>query len=177
MSKLTATIKHEFMEMLPPTLYFLIILHIVALIRALMIRGEGLGAPTVASVTITALVLGKSVLIANMLPFVNRFPEKPLIWNIGWKTALYTLIALFMHYLEHLYDYWKVAPGFVAANQRLLMEMNWPRFWAIQILLVMLIVAYCTGAELARLVGHDKLRAMFFGPMNSAPQNQTARQP
>ncbi|AIP35626.1 hypothetical protein DR64_7088 [Paraburkholderia xenovorans LB400] len=30
MSNLTARIKHEFMEMIPPTLYFLVILHIVA---------------------------------------------------------------------------------------------------------------------------------------------------
>lgn len=177
MSKLTAKIKHECMEILPPTLYFLVILHIVALIRALMIRGAGIGAPTTVSVTITALVLGKSVLLANMLPFVNRFPEKPLIWNVGWKTALYTLVALFMHYLEHLYDYWKVAPGLMAANQRLLAELNWPRFWAIQILLVMLIVAYCTVAELARLVGDDKLRTMFFGPLRSAPPGQAARLP
>jgi len=177
MSKVTAKIAHEFREMLPPTLYFLIILHIVAIIRALMIRGGGISVPTVGSVTITALVLGKSVLLANMLPFVNRFPEKPLIWNVGWKTALYTLVALFMHYLEHLYDYWKEAPGFMAANQRLLADMNWPRFWAIQILLVMLIVAYCTVAELARLIGRDRLKTMFFGPIQPAPSRTPVREP
>jgi hypothetical protein len=88
MSKLTATIKREFLEMLPPTIFFFVILHIVAIVRALMIRGTGIELPASASVTIAALVLGKSVLLANMLPFVNRFPEKPLIWNTGWRTLI-----------------------------------------------------------------------------------------
>ena len=39
MSKLTARIKHEFMEILPPTIFFFVILHIVSLVRALMILG------------------------------------------------------------------------------------------------------------------------------------------
>jgi hypothetical protein len=172
MSKLTARIKHEFMEILPPTIFFFVILHIVAIIRALTTWGTGIALPTSASVTITALILGKSVLIANYLPFINRFPEKPLIWNAGWKTAIYTLVALFAHYLEHLYDYWKEAPSLAAANHKLLAELNWPHFWAIQILLVTLIANYCVLAELARVIGRDKLKAMFFGPMPTKPTGQ-----
>jgi hypothetical protein len=172
MSKLTARIKHEFMEILPPTIFFFVILHIVAIIHALTTWGTGISLPTSASVTITALILGKSVLIANMLPFINRFPEKPLIWNAGWKTVIYTLVALFVHYLEHLYDYWKEAPGLVAANHKLLTEFNWPHFWAIQILLLTLIANYCVLAELARVIGRDKLKAMFFGPTPTKPTGQ-----
>jgi hypothetical protein len=165
MSKLTVGIKHEFMEILPPTIFFFVSLHIVVIIRALMIRGTGISLPTSASVTIAALVLGKSVLIANMLPFINRFPEKPLIWNASWKTAIYTLVALFVHYLEHLYDYWRGAPSLVAANHKLLAEFNGAHFWAIQILLLMLIANYCVLAELGRVMGRDKFKAMFLGPM------------
>jgi len=36
---------------------------------------------TGASATIAALVVAQVVLIADMLPFINRFPEKPLIYN------------------------------------------------------------------------------------------------
>ena len=35
-----------------------------------------------------ALLVAKVVLITDALPFVNRFPEKPLIYNVVWKTAL-----------------------------------------------------------------------------------------
>ena len=63
--------------MVPPTLYFFVTLHVVALIRALMIKSTGITLDTTTSVTVTALVLGKSVLIADMMPFINRFPEGP----------------------------------------------------------------------------------------------------
>jgi hypothetical protein len=174
MSKLTTTLKHEFLEMLPPTIFFFVILHIVALIRTLITQGTGLSLSTSGSVTIAALVLGKSVLFANLLPFINRFPEKPLIWNVGWKTAIYTLVALFVHYLERLYEYWKEAPDIFAANHLLIEQMDWARFWAIQILLVTLIINYCTIAELGRLIGRDRLKAMFFGPMPAEPAKQPA---
>jgi hypothetical protein len=165
MSKLTATIKHEFLEMLPPTIFFFVILHIVAIIRALMTQGTGISLPTSASVTIAALVLGKSVLVANLLPFINRFPERPLIWNAGWKTLIYAVVALIVHYLERLYEYWKETPSLAAANHKLLIEMNWAHFWAIQILLVTLIANYCVMAELSRVIGRDRFKRMFLGPM------------
>jgi hypothetical protein len=117
MSKATGKIKEEFRAMLPPTLYFFVILHIVALIRALMIKGTGITLDTTTSVAISALVLGKSVLIADMMPFINRFPERPLIWNVAWKTVVYFLVALVIQYLEHLYDFSKLAAGFAAANE------------------------------------------------------------
>src|SRR5258708_3261120 len=147
MSKFTATVKREFLELIPPTLYFFVILHIVALSRSLMTRNTGIDVSTTTSIAVAALILGKAVLIANALPFINRYPEKPLVWNVCWKTALYFLVALVIHYFEHLYDYWKVAPGFAAANQKLLSEIVWPHFWGIQILLTVLILAYCIISE------------------------------
>lgn len=169
MSKLGSKIKHEFMQMLPPTIYFLVILHIVAIVRALISRSYEITVPTSASVTVAALILGKSVLVANMLPFINRFPEKPLIWNVSWKTAMYTLVALIVHFLEHLYEYWKESRSLAAANEKLLANLNWPHFWAIQILLVTLIAIYCVVAELTRVIGRDRFMAMFFGPLPKAP--------
>lgn len=165
MSNVFATIKHEFMKMLPPTLFFLVALHIVAVIRALMVRSSGIEVETSASILLAALILGKAVLIANMMPFINRFPDKPLIWNVGWKTLIYTLVALLVHYLERLYEFWKVAPSFAAANHTLLMEISWPRFWAIQILLLTLIFSYCVIAEIVRAIGHDRFKRMFLGPL------------
>ena len=72
MSTLACKIKHEFIKALPPTIFFFIILHVVALIRALMAKGTGVSMPVSASVLIASLVLGKSVLVADMLPFINR---------------------------------------------------------------------------------------------------------
>ncbi len=169
MSRLTAKIKEEVLEMIPPTIYFFVILHIVAFIRVLMNKHTGLSLPTSASITVAALVLGKSVVIADLLPCINRYPEKPLIWNVCWKTTIYFFVALLIHYLEHLYDFWKEAPGVAAANQRLFAEIVWPHFWAIQIVLAVLIVMYCVMGELVRVIGAAKMQAMFFGPLPATP--------
>ena len=163
-SKLYAKIKEEIRKLIPPTLFFFIALHLVVLFRVLMLEGTGIAPGTSVSVTVAALILGKAVLIADLLPFINRYPDKPLAYNIAWKSAVYVLISLFIHYLERLIDFWRETGGFIAGNQRLLAEIVWPHVVAIQILLVILILIYCTMRELVRVIGGDKMRQIFFGP-------------
>jgi hypothetical protein len=165
MSTVTAKIKEEFLAMLPPTIFFFVALHIVSLIRSLVLRGTGLAPMTTISVTVAALILGKAVLIADMLPIINRYPDKPLIYNVAWKTLIYLFVSGVIHYLECLIDFAREAGGLVAGNEKLLAEMVWPHFWAIQIVLLVLISMYVTMHELARAMGGDKLRQMFFGPL------------
>jgi hypothetical protein len=118
---------------------------------------------SVAQIAVAALILGKAVVIADLLPFINRYPEKPLAYNIVWKTAIYTLVAMLVHYAERLIDFWRQAGGFIAGNEKLLAEIVWPHFWAIQIVLVILIFGYCTMHELMRALGREKVRELFFG--------------
>ena len=55
----------------------------------------------------------------------------------------------------------------LAGNEKLLAEIVWPHFWAIQIMLFVLIASYCTMHELVRVMGKEKVRRIFFGPMPS----------
>src|SRR5882762_32580 len=162
-----AKLKEEFFKILPPTINFFVALHLVMFIPVLMLEGTGLSPYSSASIAVTALVLGKAVLIADMLPLINRFPHKPLIYNIAWKTVIYLLISAVIHYLERLVDFWRQTGGFVAGNRKLLAEIIWPHFWAIQIILFVLIAAYCTMHELVRVIGKEKALRIFFGPMPS----------
>jgi len=165
MSKFAAKIKAELEELLPPTIFFFVVLHLVAILRVLMLERTGIALGTSVSITVAALILAKAVLIADLLPFINRYPDKPLAYNVAWKTAIYVLIAMLLHYLERLVDFWREAGGLVAGNQKLLAEIVWPHFWAIQILLVVLILMYCTMREVIREIGADQVRKMFFGPL------------
>jgi hypothetical protein len=167
MSKLYEKTKEEIVALIPPTTFFFIALHLIAFIRVLMVKGTGLPIATSAQIAVGALILGKAVLLADLLPVVNRFPDKPLIYNIAWKTAIYFFVALLIHYLEHLIDFWREAGSFLAGNEKLLAEIVWPHFWAIQIILVVLIFNYCVIRELVRAIGADQFRAMFFGPSAS----------
>ncbi len=165
MTKLSTKLKEEFFKLLPPTIFFFVALHIVMFIRVLMLEGTGIAPSSSVSIAVAALILGKAVLIADMLPLINRFPNKPLIYNVAWKTVIYLLISAVIHYLERLFDFWRQTGGFVAGNQKLLSEIVWPHFWAIQIILFVLIAMYCTVHELVRVIGSEKVLRIFFGPM------------
>ena len=165
MAKLTSKFKEEFFAVLPPTIFFFVALHVVAFVRVLMLKGTGLAPLSTVSIGIAALILGKSVLISDMLPFINRFPERPLVYNIAWKTLIYLLVSALIHYLERLYDFSRQAGGIAAANEKLFAEIVWPHFWAIQIILLVLIFTYCTIHELARVIGKEKMLRIFFGPV------------
>src|SRR5216110_1906753 len=119
MTRLSTTLKKEFFELLPPTIFFFVALHIVAFIRVLMLKGTGVAPSSSISIAVAALILGKAVLIADLLPIINRFPHKPLIYNVAWKTLIYLLISAVIHYLERLVDFWRQAGGFFAGNQKL----------------------------------------------------------
>ena len=163
MSKLFTKLAEEFKAVLPPTIFFFVALHLVALIRVLLLKGTGITLNTSWQVTVAALILGKAVLVADHLPFINRYPDKPLVYNVAWKTTIYVLVAMLVHYVEHLIDFWREAGGFIAGNQKLFAEIVWPHFWAIQILLGVLILMYCTMHELVRVIGRDKVLEIFFG--------------
>lgn len=165
MSKLSSKLKEEFLALLPPTIFFFVALHIVVFVRVLMLEGTGISPGTSVSVAIAALILGKAVLVADMLPAINRFPNKPLIYNVTWKTLIYLLVSALIHYLERLVEFWRQAGSFIAGNEKLVSEMVWPHFWAIQIILFILIAIYCTIHELARVMKKRKLLRIFFGPL------------
>src|SRR5207237_7222819 len=151
------TLKEEFFKLLPPTIFFFVALHIVAFVRVLMLKGTGISPLSSVSVAVASLILGKAVLLADMLPAINRFPNKPLIYNVAWKTLIYLLMSVFIHYLERLVDFWRQTGGFVAGNKELLAKIVWPHFWAIQIILLVLIAMYCTVHELVRVIGKEKV--------------------
>jgi hypothetical protein len=156
-------IKHELLELVPPAIFFLIAFHLLTVTRALMLRQYGVRVSALAGATIGALLVAKVVLVADLLPAVNRFPQKPLIYNVVWKTAIYVVGAVLVHYLEHLIPVWWREGSLVAANRRLVAEVIWPHFWVVQIWLVVLLFVYCTMREFVHALGAQKVKVMFFG--------------
>ena len=76
MTKLSTKLKEEFFALLPPSIYFFVALHIVAFARVLMLEGTGILPSSSISIAVAALILGKAVLIADMLPMVTEAAAK-----------------------------------------------------------------------------------------------------
>ena len=164
MHKIFEKLKEEFFAILPPTIFFFVALHIVTFIRMLMTKGSHFEPLSTVSIAVASLILGKTVLIADLLPPINRYPDKPLAYNVAWKTTIYLVVAGVIHYLERLIDFSRQAGGIVPGNEKMLTDMVWPHFWAVQIILFVLILMYCTAHELVRVIGKEKMLRLFFGP-------------
>lgn len=163
MRDVPARLKHELLEVIPPAVFFFIAFQVIAFTRALMLEQYGVRVSTFVAATVAALVVAKVVLIADHLPLINRFPEKPLIYNVVWKTLVYLLAALLVRYLEHLIPFAREHGGLAAANRHLLGEVVWPHFWAVQIWLLVLLLVYCALRELVRALGRERVLHLFFG--------------
>ena len=170
MSKFLTGLKHEIIEAIPPFIFFFVAFHLVAIIRGLMEQQYGIQAGTVMNATIAALIVAKVVLLADLLPIVNRFPDKPLVYNIVWKTLIYQAAAVLVGYLERLWDAYREAGSFAGANSHMIENVVWPHFWAVQILMLVLFLQYCTLREFARALGGQRMRRLFLGPL-PGPEN------
>jgi len=165
MSHVIEKVKEEFLAVLPPTIFFFVSLHIVAVIRTLMARGTAYTPLSTFAIAISALILGKAVLLADLLPAVNRFPEKPLVYNVIWKTVLYLAMATAIHFAERWLDFARESHSVSVGWDEMAAQIVWPHFWAIEILLFVLVLLYCTSRELIRVIGRERVIRIFFGPL------------
>lgn len=163
-------LKHEFQEAIPPFLFFFAAFHLVAVLRALLQQQYGIQTGDIMGATIAALIVAKVVLLADHLPMVNRFPDKPLVYNILWKTFIYQAVAIFAVYLEHFWHAYREVGTIAAASTLMIDSVVWPHFWAVQLLMLVLFLQYCTLREFTRAVGSSKVRALFLGPLPDTTQ-------
>ena len=161
MSNLGTTIKKEFLEILPVMIFFAALFNIVAFTRSLMLEQYSISLGVSASATILALVVAKVILIVDLLPFVHRFKNKPVIYNVLWRTFLYSLCALFIEYLEEFIPKVWNDHDVVAANRAVFEELVWQKFLAVHIWLTIGIFVYCSATGLAESLGEKRFRELF----------------
>src|ERR1700690_2758177 len=93
------------------------------------------------------LIYGVTAHSGKLLPFINCFPGRPLIYNIAWKTPIYFGSAFVVRFPEGCIRFCREQGAVGAAVRHLLDEVIWNRFWAIQIWLMVVLLIYCTVDE------------------------------
>ena len=109
------------------------------------------------------LIAGKVLVSVDMLPFVDAFPHKPMIHNIGWKTSLYVAAAVVFLYIDPFVKHLFKGAGLYASHSQAWHELMLPRTWATVIWVVVLMLIFVTVKEMSRVIGKDQLKSMFFG--------------
>jgi hypothetical protein len=163
MPKILRAIKSELLEIIPPTIFFFVAFNVLTYTKSLMLEQYGTKFSGFAAATLGALIVAKVVLMADRIPFINKYPDKPLIYNAAWKTLVYVLVTLVVRFLEYFIPLWWQYKNLGVALDHLWNETIWPHFWAIQIWLVCLFFVYVSFREFARAVGEERFFKMFLG--------------
>jgi len=163
MGKILSTAKREVLEVLPPAGFFLVAFNVIVFTKRLMLEQYGIHFSHFVAATLGALVVAKVVLIADHIPFINKYPGKPLIYNVVWKTVIYLAVAFVVRFGEALAPLWLQSRDLGVAYARLYDEVVWPHFWVIQIWLACLFFVYVAFRELARTLGEAEFLWMFLG--------------
>lgn len=153
----------ELREIIPPTIFFMVAFGLLLLTESLILREHGIEAWDLGRAIIGALLVAKILLIVDHFKFIDRYPEKPLVWNVLWKTLVYNLAALLFRYLEALVPLLFKGEGLGGAHRTMIARFDWAHFAMLHLWLAVLLLAYCTARELIRRIGTKEFVRMFFG--------------
>lgn len=153
----------EIREALPATIFFLVLLHLIALTRAVALQDYSAAALRAVGATVGALIVAKAVLLVDALPLARGFSSR-LLGQILWKTALYGLVVLLFKIGEELVPLAVRHGGIAPAAAAMYNEISWPLFWVLALWVAGGLLLYCLGAELVRAIGAGRVREALVGP-------------
>jgi hypothetical protein len=164
MLKIWHILKHEFLQIIGPTIFFFVAFNVLSFTKKLFLEDYHINFSGFFLVaTLGALVVAKAVLLADEIPFINRYPGAPLVYNVAWKTVIYSLVALVVQFLEEFIPLIWHDHNLATAGVRVWQEIHWPHFWAVHILLFYFLFIYVSFRELARTFGEVQFFHLFFG--------------
>ena len=144
-------IKSQLLHVLPAFLFFYFSFTLINFTEGLMVKNAGVQPFGVLTVLLAAAIVAKVLIAIDFLPIVNIFPLKPLIYNVAWKTFLYSLGSLLVRLLNRLWNHYYGTP------------IHWTEFWAVQIWYVVLFFVFVAARDLIYKIGPAKVRQIFFG--------------
>jgi hypothetical protein len=96
----------ELEEVLPPVVFFAVGFNLIEFTTQLVLDDYLARFANYMVATAAALIVGKAVLLANLLPFLRRFDTAPLIRPILFTTIVYAAVVFLVRNLEKIVEYW-----------------------------------------------------------------------
>jgi hypothetical protein len=161
-SRLLAFAIKELKEVVPPTVFFAVGFSLIVLTTNLILADYLLRFGSFMVAIVTALVVGKSVLVANAMPFLRRFDTAPMIRPVLFKTIVYWAVVFLVRFLEKLVEYLFAGGTLSGIPEYVATHFTWHRFTAIQIWIFVLFLIYTAVEELNARLGDGELMNIFF---------------
>ena len=162
MRKLGAFVAKEVREVLPATILFLGLFHMIALTKAVALSDFSRSALRATTATVGALIVAKAILLVEALPISRGFSRNQVL-PLLCKTLLFGTVALLFRFVEEIIELASKHGGVVAATKVIVHEISWPLFWVLALWVLGGLLVYTLASELMRAVGSEKVKEIFFG--------------
>jgi hypothetical protein len=156
-------LKQEAINAIPAIIYFVIAFNLIHFSSDLAREPGDIQYFSYFTMTLSALIIGKVLVIVNCFSFINAFPRKPIIYNISWKMLIYMACINLLVVLHILLHAAYRLQSFTAAYQRLLFDLRLPIFWSTEMFLILAFLVYITFSEFVRVLGKGRVHHMLFG--------------
>jgi hypothetical protein len=158
-----AWLLNEFYEILPPTIFFFVGFNLIVLTTNLILAQYSVSVGNFMLATAGALIVGKSVLVANAMSVLRCYDRGPLIQPILFKTIVYWTVVFVARLLEEFVRFWLIEHHPLGSFlPHLITRFSWHHFAAVQIWILALFLVYVTASEFNHLFGNGELRRILF---------------
>jgi hypothetical protein len=169
MNKIGAVVVREIRQVLPAFVFFLILFHMIALTKSVLLDDYSITALRATFATVGALMFAKAILLVEALPIARLFPGRGMI-QVLWKTLLFAGVTLLFRLIEEIIPLIVKHGGVLGTARELLREISWPVFWVLALWIVGSLFLYGVASELVRTMGPENFKDMLFGPQAKAPE-------
>ncbi len=118
-----------------------------------------------------ALIIAKVILIGRIFGFSRHFENRPLIVPVLYKSVLFGVLVLLFGIVERLVEGWFHKQGLLGGLHTL-SELGSYELGARVLMLIVAFVPFFAFGEIGRVLGAQKLSAMFFAKRDTAGQSQ-----
>ena len=109
---------------------------------------------------VEALIIAKVVLIGRVFGYGRRFEDAPLTWPVLYKAVMFALLVLGFAVVEHVVSAWYHAKGVQGVFESIA-AVKLSEVGARVLLLTVTLVPFFAFWEVARVLGADRMRALF----------------
>lgn len=157
----------EFKEFWAIALYLWVFLGTFTLYRRLILAEADVSYLHYGIALVEALVIAKVILIGRLFGFSRRFDDQPLIVPVLFKSSLFAVLVLLFGFVEHLVDGWLHGQGW-AGGLATIRALGFDELAARTLMIVFALVPLVAFGELSRVLGPDRLAALFFARRGAA---------
>lgn len=151
---------HEIVSYAAITAFLLIVLLLLKLYGEVLLDQYGIRPENKSSLLVNALILGKVILIAEVIRLGNRVSFFTPIFSIVLRSFLFALALFSFHVLEHLVvAYWHGKPLLSSLSE----FGNLKRDIAVVVIMTIALFPYHGFKELQKITGNTKLFSHLFG--------------